>query len=163
MKKLVMLMLLLVSANVSADAQELEQSFSNPPASARPWVYWWWNGRVSKESITRDLEGLKAKGIGGMLLFHCDDGILPDAVFGKTKAPWSPEWEGMVGYAGTEAKRLGLGFIVNYTASSTGAGGPWIAAVVSGNDRQRVQDCVSRLAVAGWPDRHCRASLASPR
>jgi hypothetical protein len=56
---------------------EVENQFVNPPITARPWVYWWWMGRMSRESITRDLEALKVSGIGWMLLFHCDDGLLP--------------------------------------------------------------------------------------
>jgi hypothetical protein len=98
----------------------LEERFMNPPAQSRPWVYWWWMGRVSKETITRDLEALKAKGVGGMLLFQCDDSWLPDAVFGESKRVWSPEWVEMVRFANSEAKRLGLDFIINYTDGSTG-------------------------------------------
>ena len=111
-------------ATIQADS--LEDRFSNPPAEARPWVYWWWMGRVSKDTITRDLEALKAKGIGGMLLFQCDDSWLPDAVFGKSKRVWSPEWVEMVQFANAEAKRLGLDFIINYTDGSTGCSSPSI-------------------------------------
>ena len=110
----------------------LAEAFQNPPAAARPRVYWWWLGRVSHETITRDLEALKAKGIGGMLLYQCDDGILPDAIFGKSKRVWSPEWTEMVRFANSEAKRLGLDFIVNYADGSTGCSGPSIDLENSG-------------------------------
>ena len=37
-----------------------------PAAMARTQCWWWWlNGNVTKEGITRDLEEMKAKGIGG--------------------------------------------------------------------------------------------------
>jgi len=110
----------------------LAEAFQNPPAAARPWVYWWWMGRVSKESITRDLEALKAKGIGGMMLYHCDESLLPTAVFGPPKSQWTPEWNEMLHFADSEAKRLGLGFIINYTGGSTGCAGPWIDVANSG-------------------------------
>ena len=116
----------------AADTDKLQSEFVNPPAAARPWVYWWWLGRVSQETITRDLEALKAKGIGGMVLFQCDDGILPDAIFGKSKRAWSPEWAEMVRFANVEAKRLGLDFIVTYGDGSTGCSGPWIDLENSG-------------------------------
>ena len=49
---------------------DLERGFANPPDEAKPRVYWWWlNSQVTKEAITRDLEAMKAKGIGGALLF----------------------------------------------------------------------------------------------
>jgi len=116
----------------AANTDKLLSEFVNPPAAARPWVYWWWLGRVSQETITRDLEALKAKGIGGMVLFQCDDGILPDAIFGKSKRTWSPEWVEMVRFANVEAKRLGLDFIVTYGDGSTGCSGPSIDLENSG-------------------------------
>lgn len=45
-------------------------NFVNPPISARPWCYWWWtNGHVDHETITADLESMKALGFGGVLMF----------------------------------------------------------------------------------------------
>jgi len=36
----------------------VEQSFSSPPNSAKPHTWWhWMNGNVTREGITRDLEG----------------------------------------------------------------------------------------------------------
>src|SRR5262252_3861996 len=53
-----------------AAASSLEQQFRMPPAGDKPWVYYWWvKGNVTRQSITRDLEQMKAKGIGGFLLF----------------------------------------------------------------------------------------------
>jgi len=47
-------------------AASLEKDFKNPPASSRPWVYWFWlNGNITKEGITADLEAMKRVGIGG--------------------------------------------------------------------------------------------------
>ena len=53
-----------------AGAIDVETSFRAPPDAAKPWAYWWWlNANVTRESITRDLEEMKKKGIGGFLLF----------------------------------------------------------------------------------------------
>src|SRR5215475_313056 len=44
----------------------LEEGWKNPPPMARTQCWWWWlNGNVTKEAITRDLEEMKAKGLGG--------------------------------------------------------------------------------------------------
>lgn len=38
----------------------LARGFMHPPASARPWVYWFWlNGNVTREGITADLEAMR--------------------------------------------------------------------------------------------------------
>ncbi|MBN2088625.1 hypothetical protein JW964_03385 [candidate division KSB1 bacterium] len=46
---------------------QLYKNFKNPPASARPFVRWWWNGnKITREEILRELDLLKAAGIGGV-------------------------------------------------------------------------------------------------
>ena len=38
----------------------LAAGFQTPPDSAKPLAYWWWlNGNVSREGITKDLEEMK--------------------------------------------------------------------------------------------------------
>ena len=52
---------------------DLSRGFADPPPSARTRAFWWWlNGNVTKAAITRDLEEMKAKGFGGVLLFDAD-------------------------------------------------------------------------------------------
>ena len=52
----------------------IEQKFFNPPASAKPWVFWYWmHGAISKEGITADLEAMKQVGIGGAYLMTIKD------------------------------------------------------------------------------------------
>src|SRR5436305_9318648 len=53
-------------APVAALCQEdpLQRDFLNPPASARPRVWWhWMNGNITKEGIRQDLEWMKRVGI----------------------------------------------------------------------------------------------------
>jgi hypothetical protein len=48
-------------------------NFRNPPHSAGVNCFWWWlNGNVTKEAITRDLEEMKDKGFNGSLIFDAD-------------------------------------------------------------------------------------------
>ena len=61
------------AAPLGAGVEELRQGFRSPPPSARTRAFWWWlNGNVTKAAITRDLEEMKAKGFGGVLLFDAD-------------------------------------------------------------------------------------------
>ncbi|WP_147676480.1 glycosyl hydrolase [Algibacter pacificus] len=47
--------------------QELYLGFQNPPAEARPFVRWWWNGnKVNADELDRELELLKDVGFGGV-------------------------------------------------------------------------------------------------
>ncbi|MDD4191908.1 MAG: glycosyl hydrolase, partial [Mangrovibacterium sp.] len=58
-----------LKTNTSIDYNNLVKGFHNPPDQARMRVWWrWMNGLATKESITRDLEEFKNKGIGGILL-----------------------------------------------------------------------------------------------
>ena len=45
----------------------LYSGFTNPPADARPFVRWWWNGNcLEKDEIIRQLTVLQKAGIGGV-------------------------------------------------------------------------------------------------
>jgi hypothetical protein len=84
------LLLLLLPRAISA-AENLEAGWADPPREARLRAYWWWlNGCVTRDAITRDLEAMKAKGFGGAMI--CDaDGSLgqidASGVFSQTGGP----------------------------------------------------------------------------
>ena len=57
-------------------ATSLEEQFLNPPTSAKPYVWWHWMGsNFSKEGITKDLEAMKATGIGGATIFNLSSAV----------------------------------------------------------------------------------------
>ncbi|MFM7183138.1 MAG: glycosyl hydrolase [Verrucomicrobiales bacterium] len=104
-------------------AGDLESSFKSPPAGARPWVFWFWiNGNISREGITKDLEAMKNVGIGGVIWME---------VSGPRWAPRGPieadskEWHDCMQWAITEADRLGLAFTLSVDFGY-GSGGPHI-------------------------------------
>ena len=110
-------------------AESLESGWANPPCEARLRAYWWWlNGCVTKDAITRDLEEMKAKGFGGALI--CDaDGSSQD---GNDRAPhgptfFSPEWRELYKHTLREADRLGLEMSLNIQ-SGWNLGGPVVTA-----------------------------------
>ena len=55
-------------AAVHRSERRLRQSFTAPPDSARPWVWWHWiNGNVTEEGIGLDLEWMSRVGIHGIM------------------------------------------------------------------------------------------------
>ena len=111
----------------SSAADELRMGFENPPAPARLRCYWWWlNGHTTETTITRDLEEMKKKGYGGVLLVDANganqngnDNVPAGPEFG------SPEWTALYAHALKEADRLGLEVTLNIT-SGWNLGGPWV-------------------------------------
>ena len=105
-----------------AGSDALERAFRDPPDESKPWAYWWWlNGDVSREGITRDLQEMKRQGINGVLVFHAGGDV------GVPKGPGflSPEWIELFQFAVQEAARLGMEMSVNL-CDGWNAGGPWI-------------------------------------
>ena len=87
-----------------AESVGLENEFVSPPASARPWCYWWWlNGAASKEGITRDFEQMQKQGIAGALLFDAGEA---GAEAPRGAAFMSAEWRELYKHALREADRL---------------------------------------------------------
>ena len=102
----------------SIAAADLEGGFRNPPASFRPWVYWFWvDGNVTAEGITADLEAMARVGLGGVLLFDVSQHIPPGPVKFQ-----SPEWRRLFQHAVREASRLGLKISIHNSAGWTGSG-----------------------------------------
>jgi len=111
----------------STAAQTLEAGWRNPPNEARLRAYWWWlNGNVTKASITRDLEQMKAKGFGGALI--CDaNGAAQDGNAPVPHGPtfFTPAWRELYKHTLHEADRLGLTLGLNIQ-SGWNLGGPMV-------------------------------------
>ena len=120
---------------LSAQEQIRETSFVNPPASARPNVYWYFlDDQITSAGITKDLEQMKKVGIGGALMFNITKynkdyksnygGPIDFVVPGVTYL--SPAWYKMVKHAAKESNRLGLEFGIHNCPGWSSSGGPWI-------------------------------------
>ncbi|MGA1236333.1 MAG: glycosyl hydrolase [Limisphaerales bacterium] len=107
----------------------LDAGFDSPPPQARLRAYWWWlNGNVTREAITRDLEAMAAQGFGGALI--CDAGGAEQR--GNDQVPHGPdfgsaEWRILYRHALSEAHRLGLELSLNIQ-SGWNLGGPGVSA-----------------------------------
>ena len=118
----------LLAVTLVASAEDsLKQGFSQPPASARPWVFYFaLNGNFTKTGITADLEAMARVGIGGLTYFEVDQGTP------KGQADFAgPLWMELIKHAVTEAQRLGLQINMNNGAGWCGSGGPWITPELS--------------------------------
>ena len=150
--------LLMSTSTIWAD--DLEQLFNHPPASAKPRVMWMWMGcHLSQAGITRDLEALHDAGFGGTLMFSLSD--VPttwSADIGKSPTPeiitWSEPWWKLVRHAAGESQRLGLDFGIGNCAGYATSGGPWISPELS-----MQQICWSETPVNG----PCRISTEVAR
>lgn len=105
----------------------LRNGFETPPASARPWVYWFWvNNNVTRKGITADLEAMQRVGIGGVLIMDVNLKVIQDGTPVGQYRFMDNQWKDLFLFAVKEAKRLDLEVIMANDAGWTGSGGPWI-------------------------------------
>jgi hypothetical protein len=127
MKSLLVLLIALVST--SLHGASLSSQFARPPASARPWVYWFWNnGNVTKAGITADLEAMKRAGVGGVIIMDVAERFAPPR---GTADFMNAEWQELFRFAVAEAKRLGLEINMTNGPGWCGSSGPWITPELS--------------------------------
>jgi hypothetical protein len=105
-----------------ARGDDLADSFRNPPDSARPGVYWYFmDGNLSRSGMTRDLESMKAAGLGHLVFLEVNVGV-PRGPVGFL----SEEWQDLFVHAVREAERLGIEITLGSGPGWTGSGGPWV-------------------------------------
>lgn len=103
-------------------ANDLATSFRDPPESARPGVYWYFmDGNLSREGMTRDLESMKAVGMGHLVFLEVNVGVPRGPVDFL-----SEQWQDLFVHAVREAERLGIEIILGAGPGWTGSGGPWV-------------------------------------
>jgi hypothetical protein len=126
-----------------ADAQpvsgSLYETFRNPPNAAKPFVRWWWNGdKLSAKEILRELDVMKANGIGGVeinpIAFPGGNDL------GIPSLRWlSPEWIEMVRVALKGAAERGI-----VCDMIVGSGWPFGTEVLEGAERSQILTRVGR-------------------
>jgi hypothetical protein len=97
-------------AQAQTGIEKLQADFANPPAGAKPMMRWWWFGlAVEKPEVRRELEQMKADGIGGVELAFVYPQVVDDAAKGLVNEPFlSGPMLDNVAYAASEGRRLGL-------------------------------------------------------
>ena len=114
-----------------ASATELYQQFTQPPAAAAPWVFWYWmQASSSKAGITADLEAMKASGIGGAYLMTIKGAANPPLMQPPVEQ-LTPAWWEHIQFAIREADRIGISLAMHVSDGFALAGGPWITPELS--------------------------------
>jgi hypothetical protein len=135
------LLLLWLSGGKMPAQPGLETGWNNPPNEARLRAYWWWlNGNVTSESITRDLEEMKAKGFGGAVIIDAGGANQRGNAQVPHGPPFlTPEWRELYKHALREANRLGLEMSLTIQ-SGWNLGGPMVTA----------EDAAKQLVWSEW-------------
>src|ERR1017187_6421667 len=98
------------SAAQDEQLANLEKSFANPPDDCRIMMRWWWFGpAVTKPELQRELEQMKAEGIGGVEIATLYPLALDDPKTGFHNQQFlSEEHLDAIRFAATAARKLGL-------------------------------------------------------
>ena len=88
----------------------LHESFAHPPDDSRIMMRWWWFGpAVTKPELQRELEQMKAAGVGGVEITTLYPLALDDPSTGFRNLPFlSDEHIDALRFAAQQARRLGL-------------------------------------------------------
>jgi hypothetical protein len=124
---LIILLLGIGTALAQNKPDPLKSGFENPPAGARPRVWWhWMNGNITQEGIKLDLEWMHRVGVAGFQNF--DAALDTPKVVDKRLVYMTPEWKDAFKYATVLADRLGLEEAIAGSPGWSESGGPWVPA-----------------------------------
>jgi len=111
----------LQACNAQSD-DVLKEAFVDPPESSKPGVYWYFmDGNLSMEEMTRDLESMKESGINHVIFLEVGIGV--------PRGPidfMSEEWQDHFVHAVRETERLGMKILMGAGPGWCGSGGPWV-------------------------------------
>jgi len=109
----------------AAHAGSLESNFLRPPDTTKPRCYWYWmDGQITKEGITRDLEAMKRVGIGeGYIGVITGQSGTPG---NSTTKALTDEWWSFIEHAIREGTRLGVDIGFFNSPGWSQSGGPWV-------------------------------------
>jgi len=112
-----------LSPKVTTDNySRIKSGFVTPADTNKVWCYWYWlNDDISKEGVTKDLEAMKAAGIGAAFIGN----INPPEKNGRVPL-FSQEWWDIMVHAVNEGKRLGVDIGVFNCPGWSQSGGPWV-------------------------------------
>lgn len=136
------------------EADPLVQGFVSLPESCRPGVYWYFmDGNMSKEGMTKDLASMKKAGIGHLIFLEVNVGIPRGTVDFL-----SDQWQELFKHAVSECKRLGISMTLGIGPGWTGSGGPWVTP------DQSMQHLVSStIHVSGTGNSKIKLPLPQPK
>jgi len=106
----------------SETSDNLEEEFKSPPETSYPGVYWYFmDGNLSMEEMSRDLESMKESGINHVIFLEVGIGVPRGPVDFM-----SEEWQNHFVHAVRETERLGMKILMGAGPGWCGSGGPWV-------------------------------------
>ncbi len=134
---------------MTTTASDLYTGFVDPPAGTAPMMRWWWFGPdVTDAEIDRELEAMKAAGIGGVEVAY----VYP--LSEVTEPLGSAGFLGHLRHAAETAQRLGMRFDITL-GSGWSFGGPWITEELSARglywETREVGLTPLEIGPSGWP------------
>jgi hypothetical protein len=115
----------LAQSSGGQSGDSLKAGFENPPAGARPRVWWhWMNGNITKEGIKADLDWMHRAGLGGFQNF--DAAMATPQVVKNRLAYMTPEWKDAFKYAINYGDGLGMEMAIAGSPGWSETGGPWV-------------------------------------
>lgn len=120
--------LFLAVALLLSQAAFAQDSFENPPRSARPYVWWhWMDGNTSKDGIRKDLEWMDRIGIAGFHQFDAGGVLMQGLPPVVEPTPYlSDAWKENFAYAIRLADSLGMEVGIASAPGWSSTGGPWV-------------------------------------
>ncbi len=114
--------ILALAACTEVKSDTLKEEFKNPPETSKPGVYWYFmDGNLSREAMTKDLESMKEEGISNLIFLEVGIGV--------PRGPidfMSEEWQDLYVHAVREAERLEIKILLGAGPGWCGSGGPWV-------------------------------------
>ena len=118
----VFIVLITMPACTAQSNDILQEAFEDPPESSKPGVYWYFmDGNLSMDEMTRDLESMKESGINHVIFLEVGIGV--------PRGPidfMSEEWQDHFVHAVRETERLGMKILMGAGPGWCGSGGPWV-------------------------------------
>lgn len=105
-----------------SDIGSLRMGFTHPPDWAKPGVYWYFmDGNLSEEGMTKDLESMAKAGIGYVIFLEVNVGVPRGTV-----DYLSDRWLQLFAHAEKECRRLNIVMTLGIGPGWSGSGGPWV-------------------------------------
>ncbi len=115
-----------IYAQADSKSVSLKDGFANPPAEARPRVWWhWMNGNISKAGIEADLDWMSRIGIGGLQNF--DAALNTPQIVDERLVYMSPGWKDAFRFTAEQAQERDLELAIAASPGWSETGGPWVA------------------------------------
>ena len=110
-------------------AQDLAQSFLNPPQEARIRVWWhWMDSNITREGIKADLDWMHRTGIGGVQQFDAGGDMMGASEPIVKRLPYMQDgWKDAFRYAIGYADSLGMEVAIASAPGWSSTGGPWVS------------------------------------